>query len=190
MAITIGVLSLQGGFSKHAEILDLLNVAHKEIRLVSELKSIDALILPGGESTTIIKLMQSYNFLEAIKDFAKNKAVFGTCAGSILMASKIENFPFPSLNLIDMTVIRNAYGRQIDSFHANFQFNHENCEALFIRAPKFKDMTKDLEQLAFFNNECIAVKQGKHLAISCHPELLAETKIHKYFIEHCMKANS
>lgn len=181
---TIGVLALQGGFAKHVEILAALGASHREVRLAADFADLDGLILPGGESTTNIKLIHSANLFGVISDFAKEKPVFGTCAGSILMGREATNFPYDTFHLIDAKVERNAYGTQVDSFLDSFNFNGKSADAMFIRAPKFSDLGGEVETLAEVNGSPVIVRNSRHLMATCHPELAGELAIHKYFIEN------
>ncbi|MCB0278886.1 MAG: pyridoxal 5'-phosphate synthase glutaminase subunit PdxT, partial [Calditrichaeota bacterium] len=175
--------ALQGGFQKHQQTLDRIEVAHKTVRLATDLADIDGLILPGGESTTIIKLIMSYKLLDALSGFAKTKPIFGTCAGAIIISRKASNFNFPTLNLLDIEVDRNAYGRQIDSFYNQFEFNGKSVEAMFIRAPKITSVGKSCEVLASHNGLPVVVRNQSHMVCTAHPELTDETEIHRYFVD-------
>jgi 5'-phosphate synthase pdxT subunit len=183
----IGILALQGGFQKHIDILENLGVETKKVRLKEDLREIEGLILPGGESTTNIKLIHAFSIFEEIKEFAKNKSVFGTCAGSILMGKKASDFEWETFGFIDVFVERNAYGTQVDSFETEFDFLNEKVTAMFIRAPKFQDIPENVEILAKHEENIVIVKQGRHLMSTCHPELSNEHKIHKYFLEMIQK---
>lgn len=180
--LKIGILALQGGFAKHIEVLNKLQIESLEVRLPKQLEEIDALILPGGESTTNIKLIQSYNLFQPILDFAKEKAVFGTCAGSILMGKEATNFKYPTFNLIDVKVHRNAYGTQVDSFLDEVRFQDKMIDVMFIRAPKFSDLGQDVQVLASEDEDPIIVRNKHHLMATCHPELTGETAVHEYFV--------
>jgi 5'-phosphate synthase pdxT subunit len=179
----IGILALQGGFLKHIEILKKLNVEFTEVRLKSDLLGCDGLIIPGGESTAIIKLMLSYDLIDPIKKFAENHSVFGTCAGSIIMAKTASNFNYPTLNLIDLEVDRNAYGRQIDSFFAELDFADTKLSCMFIRAPKFSHLGKSVRALAIYNKDVVIAENDQHLVATCHPELAEEVKLHEYWLK-------
>lgn len=182
----VGVLALQGGFSKHIEILEKIGVEGLEVRKKADLSNIDGLILPGGESTTNIKLILSNKLFEPIQDFAKRKAIFGTCAGSILMGKSVSDFNFPSFGLFDLHVERNAYGRQVDSFLTEFSFLGNIVSAMFIRAPKFTRIAKGIELLAFYQDEAVILRNERHLICSCHPELTADETIHRYFVDELL----
>jgi 5'-phosphate synthase pdxT subunit len=179
----IGILALQGGFAKHRDILSQLNVQTVDVRSSNDLTLIDALILPGGESTTNIKLIHTANLFASIASFAKQKPVFGTCAGSILMGREASNFPYETFNLIDVKIERNAYGTQVDSFLDSFEFLDSPIDAMFIRAPKFTTLGKDVEVLATFNSDPVIVRNNHHLMATCHPELANELAVHHYFID-------
>jgi 5'-phosphate synthase pdxT subunit len=183
----IGILALQGGFAKHIDVLNQLEVESIEVRLPDQLGDIDALILPGGESTTNIKLIQTYHMFDPISNFAKTKPLFGTCAGSILMGTRVTNFDFPSFQLIDATVHRNAYGTQVDSFMDSIEFQGQNVDVMFIRAPKFSDLGNDVEILSEHNNDPIVVRNQHHLMATCHPELTGATEIHEYFLNEIVR---
>lgn len=180
--IKIGILALQGGFAKHIDVLNALHVESIQVRLPFQLDDIDGLILPGGESTTNIKLIMTSNMFEPIQNFAKSKPIFGTCAGSILMGREVTNFDFPNFNLIDAKVHRNAYGTQVDSFVDEIQFMDQSVDVMFIRAPKFSDLGKETTVLATHNDNPVVLRNSAHLMSTCHPELTGETAIHDYFI--------
>ena len=181
----IGVLAIQGGFQKHEDSLKNLNVLPIEVRYKEQLKNCDALIIPGGESTTISKLLIKYNLVEAIKKFAGKKPVLGTCAGLILMSKNSNDKRVENLNLINIEVERNGWGRQIESFSQmlNIKNIKHKIEAVFIRAPKILSLGENVEILAKIENEPVFIKEGIHFAASFHPELTDDTTIHKMFIE-------
>ncbi|HZS54253.1 MAG TPA: pyridoxal 5'-phosphate synthase glutaminase subunit PdxT [Bryobacteraceae bacterium] len=181
----IGVLALQGDFDAHREALQRAGARARQVRTAVELNDVDALIIPGGESTTMLKLLDYENLFEPLRRFASEKPVFGTCAGAILMASEVVNPPQPSLSLLDMTVERNGYGRQIDSRIAQIELkNNRTAEAVFIRAPIIRRISPDTNVLATYLNAPVLVEQGKHLAATFHPELnQADNRIHSLFVE-------
>lgn len=183
----IGILALQGAFREHKECLQALDYEALEVRLPKDLSFIDALIIPGGESTTIGKLATDYQLLEPLQDFAKSKPVWGTCAGMIFLAKDVGRKQ-PTLQLMDIVVERNAFGRQKDSFITNI-----NCQALanseipfpavFIRAPIIKSISKGIEILATLgSSQIIAARQQNLLATSFHPELTDDLRFHKLFL--------
>ncbi len=180
--LTVGVLALQGGFAKHCEMLERLDVPFLQVRHKEQLEHCDALILPGGESTTMLLQMQSMNFYEAIKTFSK--PIFGTCAGSILMAQNEA-----SLGFVGITVERNAYGRQADSFRTELSIKFCSgqiipYQATFIRAPIIRQCNPNVTVLASYRDSPVLVQQGRHLCATFHPELTQDPSIHRYFINN------
>lgn len=186
----IGVLALQGAFREHAKMLARLGVTAVEVRLPSDLAGLDGLIIPGGESTTIGKLAVMYGLMEPLREFAHQKAMWGTCAGMIFMAKEIgsgEGKDQPLLGIMDIVVDRNAFGRQVDSFEVGVEMagltGDEPFPAVFIRAPKLvaaKGEAKVLSQLA--DKTAVAAQQGRWLVTSFHPELTGDTRLHDYFL--------
>lgn len=183
----IGVLALQGDFAKHAELLQSLGVEVQEVRKPQDLSLCDGLIIPGGESTVILRQIDFIGLREPLLDFAKQKPVYGTCAGLILMASSIQASPLKPLKLLDIEIERNAYGRQVESFEASilvkFTPDHQTLfPAFFIRAPRIHTCSSQVEVLAELNDEPILVRQGHHLGSAFHPELTSDPLIHNYFL--------
>ena len=180
----VGVLALQGDYSKHIQILEMLEIQALEVRYPNELSLIDGLVIPGGESTTISDLMERANFHEPIKNFAKKKPILGTCAGLIMMSKNIADDRVKSLDILDISVDRNAYGRQVDSFTDQIEVSLNgkihNIPATFIRAPKINKVGTNVNILSFYNNEPVVVKQGHHLGLAFHPELVKTTFFHNY----------
>lgn len=192
--LVIGVLALQGAFAKHAHMLQSLGLKVVEVRKPMHLTACDALVIPGGESTTMMKQMQFIGFPGPFRDFAKSKPVFGTCAGLILMSHEIIDDPMQPFNLIDISVERNAFGRQVESFHAEVDFIlkkssekkiAQKLPAMFIRAPRIRRTGNEVQILATYEGEPILVQQGHHLAATFHPELTSDTTIHHYFLKIC-----
>ncbi|MDH7600668.1 MAG: pyridoxal 5'-phosphate synthase glutaminase subunit PdxT [Armatimonadota bacterium] len=186
----IGVLGLQGDFEKHAEMLHRLDgVVPLVVRTPEEVRSCEGLIIPGGESTTVGKLMVRYGVDEAIKDRAREgMPIFGTCTGMILLAREIEGSDQYRLGLMDITVRRNAFGRQIDSFETDLQIpaicNSRPVRAVFIRAPIVSEVRGNAEVLSRLpDGRIVMVRQGPHLAAAFHPELTDDTRIHQYFVD-------
>jgi len=182
----IGVLAVQGDFYKHIHALDAIGVQAKEIKSPKDLIDCDGLIIPGGESTTILKLITNSHLFEEIQKFGKKRPILGTCAGAILLANKVVNPPMQSLKLIDIEISRNAYGRQIDSFidrvEVSIDSNKEFIEGVFIRAPRILKISKDVKPLGF-HKENIAIAESKDIIVSTfHPELTENFLIHKYFL--------
>ena len=182
----IGVLAIQGDFAAHIRVLGHVGVDAVEIRRSSDLVSLDGLILPGGESTTMLKFIEDEGLNEPITDFARpGKPIFGTCAGAILLARDVYNPSQPSLGLIDIGVERNGYGRQVDSFVADIEPAIEGglLEAVFIRAPKIKRAGPDVEVLGSLNGEPVLVRERNILAATFHPELTEDTRVHRMFAD-------
>lgn len=184
----IGVLALQGAFIEHVKKLEALGVEAVQVRLPQDLDGLDGLIIPGGESTTIGKLATEYGLVEPLKRFAGEKPVWGTCAGMIFMAKEI-GVQQPLLGLMDVTVQRNAFGRQVDSFETSLDANGMNGDgpfhAIFIRAPKIAsvDEEKGVEVLARLEDgSAVAARQGHWLVTSFHPELSNDDRFHRYFL--------
>jgi 5'-phosphate synthase pdxT subunit len=184
--MAIGVLAIQGDFAAHARVLRRIGVDVFEVRRANDLDASNGLIVPGGESTTMLKFIEEENLAAPITDFARQgKPVFGTCAGAILLAREVYNPAQPSLGLIDIGVERNGYGRQLDSFIAGVETAIEGgpLEAVFIRAPKIKRIGLEVEVLASLNGEPVLVREGNILAATFHPELTEDTRAHSLFVE-------
>jgi pyridoxal 5'-phosphate synthase pdxT subunit len=181
----IGVLALQGDFQEHCVILRKLGVEATEVRLPKDLENLDGLIIPGGESTTIGKLAKWYGLFDKIKEFAETKPIWGTCCGLVFMAREV-GFDQPVLGVMDVVVERNAFGRQVDSFEVDIAI--EGLEGgpfhgVFIRGPVIRKVggrVKILSQLP--DGRIVAVQQDHLLAVSFHPELTNDLRLHKYFI--------
>lgn len=188
----IGVLAIQGDFLEHQEVLKRLKAEAVPVRLPEDLEGLQGLIIPGGESTTIGRLLQEYRLDKAIKaKGGKELAIFATCAGMILLAKKAEGLPFPPLALLDIEVRRNAYGRQVDSFEAEIDvplLRNGNFHAIFIRAPIIAKVGPQVDVLARLDDNIIAVQQGKILATTFHPELTKDLRFHAYFLNSLVKA--
>jgi pyridoxal 5'-phosphate synthase pdxT subunit len=187
-SLNIGVLALQGAFREHRLTLERLGCSVREVRLVKHLEGLDGLVMPGGESTTMGKLMVHYGFLEALPRFhAAGGAIWGTCAGAILMASEIAGSDQPRLNLMDMRVRRNAFGRQVDSFEVNLEVDGLNAPfpAVFIRAPIIERVGANMDVLAQHEGRIVLVRQGRLLASSFHPELTNDSRLHELFLRMC-----
>lgn len=182
----VGVLALQGDFAEHMAVLGSLHCEAKEVRIPEDLAECSHLIIPGGESTVMGKLLLSSGIRpELLKKMEQGTlAIFGTCAGAILLAKEIHGKNSPEgLGLIDMTVDRNAYGTQLHSFHADIAVTGiGTISVAFIRAPKITRVGKDVEILASYEGMPILVRQGRFLACACHPEVRGETAIHRYFL--------
>lgn len=188
MASKIGVLALQGDFIEHLAILNKLGVTATEVRLPAQLAGLDGLIIPGGESTTIIRLIHEWQLYQPILDLAaQGLALWGTCAGAILLAKHGANLPNQGLELMDITVERNAFGRQVDSFVTDINFSPlgpEPFAAVFIRAPIITAVGPNAKILSRLENGTIvAAQQNKILATAFHPELTNDNRFHKYFLQ-------
>lgn len=190
--MNIGVLALQGDFHEHAQVLKRLGANTIEVRLPRDLNGLDGLIIPGGESTTIGKLATQFNLIEPLREFGKTKAIWGTCAGAIFL-SKDARRDQPLLKLMDISVQRNAFGRQVESFEVDLDIpvlaRHGNgrarpFHAVFIRAPLIESVGNGVEVLATVESGAVvAAQQGKLLATSFHPELTSDGRFHEYFME-------
>ena len=181
--LTIGVLALQGAFAKHCEMLQRLSTHCIEVRTPEQLQTCDGLILPGGESTTMTRLLRTSGLLEALRLFGAEKPLFGTCAGCILMAMESSDARIHPLGLIDMHVERNAFGRQSDSFCTQLTLRSRPIPGTFIRAPRIRSIGTDVTVHCRFGDEAVLVQQGKHLASTFHPELSKDPSVHQLFLD-------
>jgi 5'-phosphate synthase pdxT subunit len=184
--VRIGVLALQGDFDLHRKALDRAGADSAEVRLPGQLESAAGLIIPGGESTTLLKLLDAWDFVPALEKFhAAGKPIFGTCAGMILLAREVSNPSQFSLGFIDVAVERNAYGRQKESFEtvgtARLDGEPAPLTMVFIRAPRIRRLGPGVTPLAHFDGECVMARQGSVLVASFHPELTGEPTVHRYF---------
>jgi len=184
----VGVLALQGDFALHAKALEKCGVEAVEVRKPSELDDVEGLIIPGGESTTLLKLMDAWNFVSTIEEFhGAGKPIFGTCAGLIILAREVESPTQFSLGLIDVTVERNAYGRQRESFEASgvarLDAGPIPLEMVFIRAPRIRRLGPGVQVLAEHRGEPVMARQGRVLVATFHPELTDNTTVHRYFCD-------
>ncbi len=192
--VTIGVLALQGDFVEHEAILRGLGVEAPEVRLPRDLEGLDGLIIPGGESTTITRLLAMYDLLEPIRNFSRGKPVWGTCAGMIVMAKKATDLDREGLELMDISVERNAFGRQVDSFETDLDIKGivgPPVRAIFIRAPLIESVQPGVEVLAALEDgRIVAAKQGHLMVTAFHPELTDDDRLHRYFVEMAKGASS
>jgi len=179
----IGILALQGDFEAHKRAVDQAGGNPVEVRTKADLDAVDGLIIPGGESTTMLKMLADEDLFEPIRKFGQVKPIFGTCAGAILLAKEVLNPAQDSLQLMDLTVERNAYGRQIDSRIVPLECDGKPLEAVFIRAPVIRKAGGDSHVLVSYNGDPVLVEQGRHMAATFHPELAGEGAIHRRFIE-------
>jgi 5'-phosphate synthase pdxT subunit len=180
----IGVLALQGDFDAHRRRLEELGADVVLVRKAEDFDHIDGLVIPGGESSTFLKLLPNA-LLERLRDFVHKKPTFGTCAGAILLAKQVENPHQPGLNALDMTIRRNAYGRQIDSIilEAESKLGKEPLEMVFIRAPRIEKVGEGVEVLAKRGDDPVLVRKGSVMAATFHPELSSDTRVHAEFLK-------
>ena len=183
--MTVGVLAIQGDYEAHKRRLEQLGADVTLVRKPEQLDSIDAIVIPGGESSTFLNFLVERGFLEKLRDFVSTKPTFGTCAGAILLATEVENPPQQSLGLLDIRIRRNAYGRQNESSikEAATKLGATPLEMVFIRAPKIVSTGKNVEVLASESGDPVLVRQGKIMAATFHPELSADTRIHQEFLK-------
>jgi 5'-phosphate synthase pdxT subunit len=186
----VGVLALQGDFEAHGKALERAGAHPVEVRTAAQLGDLDGLIIPGGESTTMLKLLRAENMLEPLAEFGRRKPIFGTCAGAILLANQVSNPAQESLGLMDIAVERNAYGRQVDSRVTRIAPSEDfsartrpgELEAVFIRAPVIRRTGPDAKVLAEYQGDPVLVEQGRHLVATFHPELTADSRVHSLFL--------
>jgi 5'-phosphate synthase pdxT subunit len=179
----VGVLALQGDFEAHCRALESAGAKAVEIRTAAELNGVDALVIPGGESTTMLKLLDIEGLFQPLAEFGARKPIFGTCAGAILLATEVLNPSQISLGLIDLTVERNGYGRQIDSRIAQIEVAGQPAEAVFIRAPIIRRVGKQVKVLAEYQGTPVLAEQGRHMVATFHPELSKADTVHRRFVE-------
>ena len=178
----IGVLALQGDFDAHRKRLEELGAEVVLVKKPEQLDEIDGLVIPGGESSTFLKLLGEAGF-EKLKQFVRAKPTFGTCAGAILLANEVENPKQAGLGALDIRIRRNGYGRQIDSSIREGRFRGEPAEMVFIRAPKIERVGPDVEVIATEGNDPVAVRHGRVMAATFHPELSADARVHRAFLD-------
>lgn len=193
--MTIGVLALQGDFALHRRALDRIGVPSLEVRMPGQLDLVAGLIMPGGESTTLLKLLDAWDFAPALEKFhAAGKSIFGTCAGLILLAREVHSPAQSSLGFIDVVVERNAYGRQKESFEATgaAALGEEPAELkmVFIRAPRIRRLGPAVTPLAWHQDECVMAREGSVLVAAFHPELTEEPAVHLYFAQMVRRSSS
>jgi 5'-phosphate synthase pdxT subunit len=184
----IGVLALQGDYREHDQRLRRLGVPTRLVRRAKELEGLAGLILPGGESTTMLKLMIEESLLEPIQAFARRGgALYGTCAGAILLADRVTSPEQPSLHLLNIDIERNAYGRQVESHVGREpcpELGESPLEMVFIRAPIIRKVGENVKVLAHHHGDPVFVRQGSIMATTFHPELAADDRVHRYFLRH------
>lgn len=182
----VGILAVQGDYEAHGRVLARLGVEHRLVRHATELKGLDGLILPGGESSTMLNFLEQEGLCEAVVKFAKEGgAIFGTCAGAILLAREVKNPAQASLGLADLTVVRNAYGRQLSSHVTQVptKLNNAPLEMVFIRAPVIERVGSGVEVLAEYQGHPVLVREGRVLAATFHPELTDDASVHQAFLK-------
>jgi 5'-phosphate synthase pdxT subunit len=182
----IGILAIQGDYEAHAKMLDRLGVAHRYVRRPGELDGLAGMILPGGESTTHLKVMTEEGLFDALQEFAANGgAFFGTCAGAILLAREVHGLAQASLGLLDISIRRNAYGRQLasDVHTGPTKLRKESLEMVFIRAPIIESVGEGIDVLAEQGGHPVLVREGRILAATFHPELTDDTAVHEHFLK-------
>ncbi len=184
--IKIGILALQGDFEKHCQMIELLNYPWLLVRTKEQLATCTGLIIPGGESTTLARMMKKHDMWEPVRKFSQKHPIFGTCAGLIILAKKAITNNVDTLGLLDIQVVRNAYGRQIDSFIDDITLrlgeNDSTFEGVFIRAPKIDSIGPRPKPLAWHGDEIVMVEEGNILVATFHPELTNDTRVHEYWI--------
>jgi 5'-phosphate synthase pdxT subunit len=183
----VGILALQGAFVEHAKSLSNLNIDVVFVKLPNQLDGLDALIIPGGESTTISKLLANYLLITPIKKLINQGfPVFGTCAGMILLAKNVLDSNVPTLGVMDIAVRRNAYGRQVDSFETELNIpsiGQKKFHGIFIRAPIIEFVKSNVEVICKMDGHAVAVRQGRMMACTFHPELTSDLRLHEYFLD-------
>ncbi|MDF2961303.1 MAG: glutamine amidotransferase [Paenibacillus sp.] len=182
----IGVLALQGAVAEHIKLINKAGGEGVVVKKTEQLNEVDGIIIPGGESTTIGKLMRTFNFIKELQSFSQQgKPVFGTCAGLIVIAKEITGQPEAHLELMDIKVARNAFGRQRESFETDLAIKGiaDDVRAVFIRAPLIEEVGEGVEVLATYRDQIVAARQGHLLAASFHPELTDDERMHAYFLD-------
>lgn len=191
--VKIGVLGLQGAVREHVRAVEASGAEAFVIKWPEELKEMDGLIIPGGESTTMRKLIDKYNFMPELKQFAaENKPMFGTCAGLILLAKHVVGYQEPHIGVMDVTVERNSFGRQRESFESDLDINGvaEEFSAVFIRAPHIVEAGENVEVLAKHNGRIVAAREGQFLGCSFHPELTDDHRLTAFFVQMVVESKA
>ncbi len=186
----VGILALQGDFESHGEALERAGAQAVYVRTAADLEGLDGLIIPGGESTTMLKLLHAEDLLEPLAEFGRKKPIFGTCAGAILLANRVTNPSQESLGLVDLAIERNGYGRQINSRIVNLDPDPSftgrtrpgSMQAVFIRAPIIREVGPKARVLAEYAGDPVLVEEGRHLISTFHPELTADSRVHELFL--------
>ena len=186
MVNKIGILALQGNFEQHKIMFDILGIDNIFIRYSSDVETCDAIVIPGGESTTISKQIDRNNLRYVLQEYSKTNPLFGTCAGMILLSSTNGSTNLQPLGIMDFTVDRNAYGRQIESFSDDLQLDFcddANFHGVFIRAPKISKIGRGIKILANYKKQPVMITDGRHFVTTFHPEIGSDVRIHNYFME-------
>lgn len=178
----VGVLALQGDFEAHKRALERAGGEAVPVRTAADLAAVQGLVIPGGESTTMLKLLRVTDLFDELRKFGEQKPIFGTCAGAILLAHDVSHPVQESLDLVDIGVERNGYGRQIDSRIVSIPSEAGDLEAVFIRAPIIRRVGADVKVLAKYGDDPVLVEQGRHLVSTFHPELTEDSRLHSYFL--------
>jgi pyridoxal 5'-phosphate synthase pdxT subunit len=189
----VGILSVQGNYEAHARVLERLGVSFCFVKQPQHLTGLTGLILPGGESTTMLHFLQNDNFLEAIQEFAlAGRCLFGTCAGAILLAKEVSKPEQTSLKLVDIAIERNAYGRQLNSqiVRGNFLDQEDNLEMVFIRAPRIIKVGASVEVFATYQGNPVGVIQQNWMLTTFHPEMTSDLSVHNLFLAKCCQGPS
>lgn len=188
-ASRVGLLSLQGDFERHRDALEALGAEAVRVSLPEHLHALDAMILPGGESSTMLRLLDSTGLRAGVQAFVRTKPVLGTCAGLILLARDADRLPAPTLGAIDISASRNAWGRQVHSFtdHVRVEPLGGDVQGVFIRAPRVTRVGRGVEVIATYDGEPVGVRQGVAVAIAFHPELTGDTRLHEWFLRDVAK---
>jgi len=185
--VKVGVLALQGDVAEHLSMIAAAGADAVEVRYKEQVDGLDGLIIPGGESTTVGKLMERFGFVEEIRNqAARGLGVFGTCTGLILLSREVSGSDQICLGLMDFVVKRNAFGRQVDSFEADIEIpavGGPPMRAVFIRAPYILSVGRGVDVLARFDDKIVLARQGRHLACAFHPEVTSDTRLHRYFLD-------
>ncbi len=179
----VGILALQGDFEAHQKAFERAGARAVQVRTAEELEQVNALVIPGGESTSMLKLLRDENLFDPVLAFGERRPIFGTCAGAILLAARVSNPEQESFGLMDIDVERNAYGRQLDSCVARLDDTEDGpMEAVFIRAPVIRRVGPAARVLARYDGDPVLVEQGLHMAATFHPELTSDVRVHKLFL--------
>jgi pyridoxal 5'-phosphate synthase pdxT subunit len=179
----VGVLALQGDFEAHQRAFAEAGAQAVQVRTAEELAGVDGLVLPGGESTTMLKLLHAEGLMEPLRQFGKSKPIFATCAGAILLAKEVVGPSQESLDLVDITIERNAYGRQLHSRVTTLDLGGEPMEAVFIRAPIIRRVGEGVKVVARYGEDPVLVESGRHLVATFHPELTGDRRLQRMFLE-------